>query len=187
MVINLPSDDEALMRRIIARDNTAIAELYDRYGARIYGMAYHILQNQTLAEEATQDTFMKVWKKSAQWDSERGRLETWLMTIARYTAIDRLRLEKRESPWTAIGLDDMLNLIGQPNVIDEKIWYDADHIRDLLNQLKQEQREAINMAFFGGMSHSEIASKLKLPLGTVKSRIRSGLQVLKGLWTHEPE
>lgn len=179
------SVDENLMQRIIDCDNTALAELYDKYGAHVYGMTLHILRNQELAEEATQDTFMKVWKQSTKWNPERGGLKTWLITIARYTAVDRLRAEKRSSPWTAIGLDDTLNLVGQSNVVDENIWYDANHAKELLKELSDEQREAINLAFFNGMSHSEISNYLKTPLGTVKSRIRDGLRVLKGLWSHE--
>jgi len=182
---HLPSNDILLIDRIRNHDELALADLYDKYGAHVYGTALHILRNQVLAEEATQDTFMKLWKQSARWDPDRGQLKTWLMTIARYTAIDRLRAEKRESPWTAIGLDDMLNLVGQSNVIDDSIWYDKKHVEGLLQHLSQEQREAINLAFLNGMSHTEIASKLKLPLGTIKTRIRDGLQMLKGLWLHE--
>ena len=183
----LSDGDEHLIQRIVDCDNSALAELYDKFGAHVYGMTLHILQNQVLAEEATQDTFMKVWKQSAQWNPERGSLKTWLLTIARYTAIDRLRKEKRQSPWTAIGLDDMLNLIGQPNVVDENSWYDINHVKKLLEQLSDDQREAINLAFFRGMSHSEIAEVLKTPLGTIKSRIRDGLQTLKGLLSYERE
>jgi len=179
--------DEILMRRIEKQDNKAFAELYDRFGARVYGMTYYILQNQTLAEEATQDTFMKVWTKATKWDPKRGALITWLLTIARYTAIDRLRIEKRETPNIAIGLDEMLHLIGQTNVIDENIWYDKKVVENLLKELTPEQRESIELAFFQGLTHSEIAEKLDLPLGTVKSRIRDGLQMLKGLWLHESE
>ena len=182
-----PSNDLTLIQRVIEQDDAALAMLYDKYGAHVYGTALHILRNQVLAEEATQDTFMKVWKQSNRWDPERGQLKTWLMTIARYTAIDRLRAEKRESPWTAIGLDDMLNLIGQSNVIDDNIWFDAKQVEGLLKHLSTEQREAINLAFINGMSHSEIASKLRTPLGTIKSRIRDGLQMLKGLCLHESE
>lgn len=182
-----PSDDERLMQRIDAGENAALAELYDRFGSRVYSLSYHILQNQALAEEATQDTFMKIWTQATRWDSERGRLVSWLMTIARYTAIDRLRLEKREVPDNCIGLDDMLHLIGQKNVIDDHIWYDMTIVNRLLDHLSAEQRETINLAFFHGLTHREIASYLELPLGTVKSRIRDGLHKLKGLWLHETQ
>ena len=187
-VIEQTSIDEArLIKRINARDHSALAELYDHFGAQVYGITHYILQNRVLAEEATQDTFLKIWNQSARWDPQRGRLAPWLMTIARYTAIDRLRQEKRESPWTAIGIDDLLDLIGQPGAIDENIWYDAKHVESLLSHLSAEQRQAINLAFFYGMTHNEIATRLELPLGTVKSRIRDGLQMLKGLWLHEAE
>lgn len=178
-------DDAALMARIAQRDNTALAELYDRFGSRVYGIAINTLQNRALAEEATQDTFIKVWTQSARWDPARGQLAPWLLTVARYTAVDRLRKEKQESPWTAIGLEELLGLIGKPNVIDENIWYDAKRVEDLLRELTPEQREAINLAFFHGLTHTEIAARLQTPLGTIKSRIRDGLTMLKGLWLHE--
>lgn len=182
-----PVNEELLMRLIARHDHSALAELYDHYSRYVYGMAFHILQNKVLAEEATQDTFMKVWKQSTRWNPERGALKTWLLTIARFTAIDRLRLEKRESPWTAIGLDDMLNLIGQPNVVDESIPFDIQQIKQMLGQLSEEQREAINLSFFHGMSHNEISQTLKTPLGTIKSRIRDGLKIMRGLLLHDTE
>lgn len=181
------SNEEMLMRRVTSKDHTALAELYDQFGSAVYGITHYILQNQVLAEEATQDTFMKVWKQPSQWDPKRGSLKTWLLVIARYKAIDRLRKEKRQSPWTAIGLDDMLHLIGQPDVVDENIWYDANYAKELMKELSEDQRLAINLAFFKGMSHREIAETLKTPLGTIKSRIRSGLNTMKGLWTRERE
>ena len=178
-------DDVAVMQRIHAQDQTALSELYDQYAGLVYGMAMRVLQNRTLAEEASQDTFMKIWKQAGNWNPEKGKLVSWLLTLARYTAIDRLRKETRQSPWTAIGFDDLVNLIGKSGVVNQSIWYDAQVLKDLMAQLPEEQIEAIELAFFKGMSHSEIARHLNMPLGTIKSRIRIGLQTLKGLWIQE--
>jgi RNA polymerase sigma-70 factor, ECF subfamily len=169
-----PSDEVEIMRRIIARDQTALSDLYDEFAKLVYGMAMRVLQNTNLAEEATQDAFMKVWQKAQDWNPERGKLVTWLLTIARYTAIDRLRKEQRQSPWTSIDLEDMLNLIGES---DTDYIYEIDILKNLIRKLPKEQIEAVELAYFKGMSHREVAEYLKQPLGTIKSRIRDGLQL----------
>lgn len=170
-----------LIRRIQARDQSALSELYQQYGGMVYGMALRVLQNTILAEEVTQDVFLKVWKQPENWDSQKGKLSTWLLTIARYTAIDRVRKEERRTPDMSIDLDTMLDLIGDEGVIRPD-WVDSQLMRRLLAQLSDVQREAIDLAFFKGMTHDEIAIYLKTPLGTIKSRIRQGLMTLKQLW-----
>jgi RNA polymerase sigma-70 factor, ECF subfamily len=182
MTQHTPPEEVVLMQRIADRDQTALAEFYDRFGGLIYGMTLRVLQNQILAEEAMQDTLMKVWNQAARWNPERSKMVSWLLTLARYTAIDRLRKEQRQSPWTAIGLEDLLNLISQAHGVDQGGWDDGHQIKQLIQQLPPEQVEAIELAFFRGMSHTEIADYLKQPLGTIKSRIRHGLIMLKELW-----
>jgi RNA polymerase sigma-70 factor, ECF subfamily len=177
-----PPEEVVLMQRIAARDQTALAEFYDRFGGLIYGMTLRVLQNQTLAEEAMQDTLMKVWTLATRWDPDRSKLVSWLLTLSRYTAIDRLRKEQRQSPWTAIGLEDLLNLISQTRGVEQGWWDDQNQIKQLIQQLPPEQVEAIDLAFFRGMTHVEIAEYLEQPLGTIKSRIRHGLMMLKELW-----
>ena len=177
-----PPEEVDLMQRIAARDQMALAEFYDRFGDLIYGMTLRVLQNQTLAEEAMPDTLMKVWNLAARWEPERSKLVSWLLTLARYTAIDRLRKEQRQSPWTAIGLEDLLNLISQTRGVEQSWWDDRHQIEQLIQRLPPEQVEAIDLAFFRGMTHVEIADHLKQPLGTIKSRIRHGLMMLKELW-----
>ena len=175
-------DDTLVMQRIIKQDQIALAELYDQYSALVYSMAMRVLQNKVLAEEATQDTFMKVWKQADRWDADKGKLVTWLLTLTRYTAIDRLRKEKRQTPSTAIGFDDLVDMIGKSSVVNQTGWADREVFQQILKQLPQEQINVIELGFFKGMSHTEIANHLDLPLGTVKSRIRQGLITLKGLW-----
>ncbi len=169
------------------KDDSALSELYTRYGGHVFGLCLRVLKERNLAEEATQDTFMKVWHNAAQWNPDRGTLRTWLLTVARYTAVDRLRKEKRQTPPTAIGLDDVLTTLGTESGMRAGKADDADLLRELVNSLPEDQIEAIRLAFFQGMTHTEIASYLQQPLGTVKSRIRSGLQTLRGLWMRETE
>jgi len=173
--------DSALMARIAQRDEAALSALYERYSARVYGLTLYILRDPAMAEEAAQDTFLKLWQQAHQWQAARSTLPTWLLTIARYTAVDRLRRESRQPTSGAIPLEDLLNLMaeGDDGVL---AWADRTLMNELLRQLPADQIEAIEMAFFHGLSHAQIAQQTGTPLGTIKSRIRGGLQTLRGLW-----
>jgi len=173
------NEDIEVIRRIEQRDESALSELYERYGGLVYTIAYRVLQNNGVAEEVTQDTFLKVWNQIHTWDAQRGKLTTWLLTITRYAAIDRLRQEQRRHTQSAVSLDDLLNLIGTR---DDTEWQDGDFVRSLLIQLSTDQLQVIELSYFQGLSHGEMANKLNLPLGTVKTRVRSGLQRLRALW-----
>jgi RNA polymerase sigma-70 factor, ECF subfamily len=176
-----PGDLE-LMRRIEKHDQAALALLYSRYAKPIYSLTFRILQNTVLAEEATQDTFLKVWRQAARWDSTRGQLSSWLLTVARHSAIDRLRQEKRQSAPNLTPLEDSMPLASEGDAPDDPLLRDGQLLRALMHQLPPEQAQAIEMAFFGGLTHTELASRLNLPLGTVKARIRMGLQKLRNYW-----
>lgn len=174
--------DLDLMQRINQGDQDALLTLYARYGSQVYGLALRILRNTALAEEATQDTFLKVWRKGVRWEPAKGLFGSWLLTVARYTAIDHLRRERRQapshadppeaSPWASAALPQ----------VDESRWHDGQVLRALLEQLPAEQRTVIELAFYQGMTHSELAEHLGWPLGTVKTRLRLGLQRLRSLW-----
>lgn len=173
-------DDIELMRRITARDEQALWALYELYGRAVYSIAYRILGNAAFAEEATQDTFLKVWKQTNRWDSEKGKLKNWLLTIAQFTAIDRLRKEKRQPTVHPDPIEDTdESLLTAKN---ESRWQEGATLRMVVAQLPPEQAQLIDLAFFQGMSHSEIAESLQMPLGTVKTRVRTGLQRLRELW-----
>ncbi len=180
MADNALIDEAALIRLITLHDQNALSELYNRYGRAVYGLAFRVVQNSTLAEEVTQDTFLKVWNQPESWDPVRGKLVSWLLTIARYTAIDRLRREQRR-PMGA-PLDDILEVVGKRALIDDPIWQDGRLLRTLIARLPPDQIEVIELGFYEGMTHSEMAEHLKLPLGTVKTRVRLGLQKLKTMW-----
>ncbi len=175
----MQSDDIALMQRIAARDQQALMELYETYGKAVYSLAYRVVNNSVLAEEVAQDTFLKVWNQTARWDSEKGRLKSWLLTIAQFTAIDRLRQERRQPAVLADALDDNAETF---MLADGAQWQDGATMQILIAQLPTEQAHLIDLAFFHGMSHTDIAESLKMPLGTVKTRLRTGLRRLRELW-----
>jgi RNA polymerase sigma-70 factor (ECF subfamily) len=174
--------DAELMSRVAQQDQAALMALYQRYGAQVYSLALHVLRNPGWAEEATQDTFLKLWDKGAHWDPEQGQLSSWLLTIARYTAIDRLRRELRHTTAVNAFLDVQDSNLEANAAVDDAHWQDGQLLRALMAQLPAEQRQAIELAFFQGLTHSEIAERLSWPLGTVKTRMRLGLQKLRHLW-----
>ncbi len=175
----MQSDDIALMQRIAARDQQALMELYETYGKAVYSLAYRVVNNTVLAEEVAQDTFLKVWNQTARWDSEKGKLKSWLLTIAQFTAIDRLRQERRQPVVLLDALDDNAETF---MLADATHWQEGTTMQILIAQLPIEQARLIDLAFFHGMSHTDIAESLKMPLGTVKTRLRTGLRRLRELW-----
>lgn len=187
MPIDPSISDADLMVRVQRRDESALALLYDRFGKAAYSVAYHVLQNSTLAEEATQDAFLKVWTQAHLWDANRGKPSTWLLTITRFTAIDRLRVENRRTAAHAVDLDDVLYTLGSVAPIDEPTWADKRLAKSLLNRLSPEQRQVLELAYFRDMSHSEMAEHLAIPLGTIKGRVRAALHKLRDLWAEQTE
>ena len=180
-------DDAALIARILSRDQGALLLLYERYGSQVYSLTLRVLRDPMLAEEATQDTFVKVWNKGEQWDPYKGRLSSWLLTIARFTAIDRLRREQRHSTQAMDLLDALPSLEASYGRVGDRLWQDGQLLRSLMAQLPEEQAQVIELAFFQGMTHSELAQHLDWPLGTVKTRVRLGLQKLRALWREATE
>lgn len=177
------AEDIDLMRRVAARDQGAMRTMYQRYARPIYSLAYHILQNDTLAEEVTQDALLKVWEHKTAWDPAKGTLKSWLLGITHFTAIDRLRSEHRQPALHGTSIEEMDEGAGPlPRSHSDGFWQDQIALRLLLSQLPEEQASLIQLAFFQGMSHSQIAASTRLPLGTVKTRLRSGLQRLRELW-----
>jgi RNA polymerase sigma-70 factor (ECF subfamily) len=169
------------MQRIAQADQSALSILYQRYGSLIYSLALRVLQNSGVAEEVTQDVFLEVWNRPQIWDPTKGRLSSWMLTITRYTAIDRLRKDRRHPEATA-PLDEQSDLLSTIGQTDDALWQDGQMLRSLLSQLPAEQAKVIDLAFFQGLTHSELAQTLNLPLGTIKTRVRLGLQKLRGLW-----
>ena len=173
-------DDIEYMRRIARHDQQAFRTLYQQYGRPVYSLAYRVLQNVILAEEVTQDTFLKVWQQKTQWDPDKGTLKSWLLTITHFTAIDRLRRERRQPNLHPEAIEDIEEQM--PISRNDMGWQDGIALRMLVRQLPREQAFLIDLAFFWGMTHHEIADETDIPLGTVKTRLRTGLQRLRELW-----
>ncbi len=171
--------DEDLMRRLQDDDVRAFEELYDRCSSRAFGLTRLICGSSHCAEEALQEGFLAVWRNRETYDPSRGSPRAWLMTIIRHRCIDIVRRDRcgnglRES-------DTQLEFIPWPgSVTEDAEEHDAaNRIRALLLRLPLAQREAIALAYFGGLSHSEIAARLQVPAGTVKGRIRLGLHKVR--------
>ena len=181
-------DDGVLLQRTAAGDSDALLALHKRYANLVYSMAWRVLQDVGLAEEVTQDVFMKLWRQGQRYDPARSRFSAWLLSVTRFAAIDRLRQEGRrpsvvdlpgEDPEQQTALEQLL-------ATDHASWERGQHLRLLLSQLPAEQRQAVELAYFGGLTHSELAEQLGLPLGTVKGRLRLGLERLRALWLDDP-
>lgn len=165
------------MRRITGRDQAALAELYDRTAGLLYSNAIHMLSDPREAEEVVQDVFIQVWNKAAMFDRELGNPLSWILGIARNRCIDRLRSRQRRSRVFDDGVDQTEVESGSEAPVrpEALISEDAEVVRGALKELPADQREAITLAFFGGMTQQEISNQLKVPLGTVKARVRRGM------------
>lgn len=173
--------DEDLLARIVARDDRAIAALYDRYGGLVFALAYRVLSDRGAAEDVAQDVFLSIWRRASSFQTGRGSVRTWLLSIVHHRAIDRLRGTSGRN-----RTDAPLDIVDRVAAADDP-WREVDTNlqRDLLKQslstLPEAQRETIELAYFGGYTQSEIAALMAVPLGTVKGRMRIGLQKLRGL------
>lgn len=177
MVELAPPDDE-LITAIAQGDHPALLALYDRHSRLGYGLAYRMLGESGAAEEAVQDAFLRVWRRAATFDPSRGSVRSWLMTIVHHCAID-LHRKRASGPTIVAGLDEIAEQTPAPDTWSEvSARLDQDRVRAAVAQLPQEQRRAIELAYFDGLTHREIAERDGLPLGTVKGRLRLGLQRL---------
>jgi len=168
------ADDSFLLTRIQRGDETAMATLFDRYSRVIYSVSLRVLRDPAAAEDVLQDIFMQIWRKPDSFVSTRGSLAGWLAVIARNRSIDALRRRKPQDSVDDVVLASSYNLAeeSERNVMMERA-------RTVMVGLPAEQRKTLEMAFFDGLTHSEIADLTGDPLGTVKTRIRTGLLVLR--------
>lgn len=177
-------EESELVARIAKGDERAFLALYDRYASRVHGLALRILGDHMLAEEATQDAFLKLWSRARDYLAERGPFLPWLLTIARRVAIDRLRLEsRRPSLSTSVDPDETWqNLPDLDTASDESRWRS---LYFAVQALHPDQRAVIELAYYKGMSQSEIAEILGWPLGTVKTRLRAAMENLRRAWIEQ--
>lgn len=164
------NQDAALIERIRSGDETAMADMYDRYSGIVYGVALRVLGDAAAAEDVLQEVFLQLWRHPQAFDANRGRLPAWLAVIARNRAIDHLRKRPMEDDIEELPISTGINLESEAA---QRLA--VEKIRGALGQLPAEQRRALEMAFFEGMTHTEIAGKTGEPLGTIKTRIRAGL------------
>jgi RNA polymerase sigma-70 factor (ECF subfamily) len=178
-------EDEALLARVAAGDSRALEALYDRYARVVYATALRMLGAPDLAEEVVQETFWRVWRRSSTFQSGRGQVSSWILGIAHNLAIDELRRQRaRPSPVYDEADRPVLRdrEDGRADVVGAALEEEQRRlISAALEQIPAEQREAIELAYFGGLSQSEIAERLQNPLGTIKTRIRLGLQKLRDI------
>ena len=175
------TDEGKLIVQVAQGNENAFLAIYDRYASRVHGLTLRILGDDMLAEEATQDTFLKVWSRARDYLAERGPFLPWLLTIARRVALDRLRLESRR-PLLSNSNDpeDAWQIIPElESLSDESRWRSMYFA---VQALHPDQRKVVELAYYQSMSQSEIAEVLGWPLGTVKTRLRSALEALRGVW-----
>ncbi len=174
--------DETLMRAITLGANWALEVLYQRYYRLLFSLCYHMTQNRQTTEDLLQETLLSVWKNASLYSSTSGSVRSWLVSIIRHRTIDLLRRQNTRQEQKIMPLDD---LIYDENLVSSDAWDETwqavqgDSIRKALLTLSSEQRFVIEQAYFQGLSHSEIAASYHIPLGTVKARMRLGLQHLK--------
>ena len=175
------TDDELLVARVANGDERAFLSLYDRHASHVYGLSLRILRDPMLAEEVTQDTFLKLWSRARLYLVERGTLLVWLLTIARRTALDRLRLESRRLNLSDGNHPEDLwqNIADAGSIPDEARWRSMYFA---VKSLSPEHCLVLELAYYQGLSQSEIAETLGWPLGTVKTRVRAALEQLRREW-----
>ncbi len=174
--------DETLAGRVAQRDMAAFELIYDRYAKSVYALAAHLLGHAE-AEEVVQEVFLRLWHKAGQFDPARGFFNTWFMAIARHHVLDELRQRSQQQRLVAAEeIDQLLAEAADPAAnVEEQAWLRerGNTILDALQSLPAEQRRVLVLAYFGGLSQSAIARHLGWPLGTVKKRVRLGLQKLR--------
>ena len=176
-----PLTDEELLRLIALGDEDALATLYDRYAKLAYSLAFRILGDGRATEDVVQESFVNVWRRAKSFDGQRGRAKAWLLSVVHHRAIDACRRNRGET-----SIDALLDVMDTSSP-ESDVWksvslsLDQQAIQRALAQIPKEQRKAIHIAYFSGFTHREIAERANLPLGTVKGRIRIGMEKLRDL------
>lgn len=173
--------DEALIGRVAGGDRQALAALYDRYERLVFSLAVRVLRDPHLAEEVVQDVFLRVWQRAAQFEGSRGRFSSWLLHMTHNLAVDRIRQARgarlMETPAPAPAAEAVAGAAA--DVADQALL--ACQVQEALAGLSQDQREALHLAYFHGLTHAEIARQTRSPVGTVKSRLYHGLLKLRAI------
>ena len=174
-----PSDDD-LISRIRQRDTEALTELYDRYSTPVYSLAYAVTQNATLASETTQDTFMKMWNHIDQYTDQNNHFQSWLLVITRRCGIDLLRRDiRRYGQLLVSDVEFNFEQLEDDLAQQESRWQE---LKEIMSGLPAEQQEVIELSFYHGLSQTDIAAYLNVPLGTIKTRAALGMRKLRQIY-----
>ncbi|WP_144760282.1 sigma-70 family RNA polymerase sigma factor [Curtobacterium sp. 9128] len=171
----VPSSPDSLLVRVAQGDQQAFSELYDELSGRVLGLITRLLKDRAQSEEVTQEVFLEVWQQAAKFDTNRGSASSWVLTMAHRRAVDRVRAAQASRDRdTKIGIRDFESGFDQ---VSESVEIRIEHERvsRALGRLTEFQRQAVQMAYYGGYSHSEMAEMLGVPIGTVKTRLRDGM------------
>jgi RNA polymerase sigma-70 factor (ECF subfamily) len=173
--------DEDLMPLVEAKNSDAFAIVYDRHGGAAYSLAYRMVGERSAAEDITQEAFISMWRSGARYDRARGSVRTWLLGIVRNRAIDLLRRGVLQAPTLTFDEEMQEKRPSSEETDTEALRRDAARqVRGALNVLPSDQMRVIELAYFGGLTHSEIAETLDMPLGTVKGRMRLAMDKIRG-------
>ena len=170
--------DEAVVALMARSDEDALAELYDRYGGPAYSLARRVLRDAALAEDAVQEAFLLIWRGADRFMPERAKASTWIMTIVHRRAVDLVRREQRRRT------DELPEvLVATDTPADEAVWLrlEREHVQRALKELPDQQRETLELAYYGGFTQSELAERLGRPIGTIKSQMHTALANLRRL------
>ena len=176
--------DEYLISAICKGEESAIEVLYERYHRYAYSLAYRILRDPVASEDIVQDAFLSIWRKASSYQAQNGSVQSWIQAIVRHRAIDKIRASAhREYQWTPLQADNEQDPPDEQPDVWEQTWQSEQHriILEVMVQIPSEQRMVIELAYFGGLTHAEISEQCHIPLGTVKGRMRLGLQKMKSL------
>ncbi len=176
--------DEQLIAAICKGEESAIEVLYERYHRYVYALAYRILHDPLASEDIVQDAFLSIWRKASSYQAQNGSVQSWIQAIVRHRAIDKIRASAhRDYQWTPLQADNEQDPPSEEPDVWEQAWQSEQHriIHEVMEQIPGEQRMVIELAYFGGLTHAEISEQYQIPLGTVKGRMRLGLQKMKAL------
>jgi RNA polymerase sigma-70 factor (ECF subfamily) len=170
--------DEELLELVARSDDRALAELYDRYGRSAYGLALRVLRDAALAQDAVQEGFLAVWRNADRFRAERAKPSTWILTLVHRRAVDLVRREERRR---GDPLESAPQASGAATAEEAVLRERRRAVQAALTQLPAHERQALELAYYGGLTQSELADRLDVPLGTIKSRMFSGLRRLRDL------
>jgi RNA polymerase sigma-70 factor (ECF subfamily) len=186
----IEQDDEALVRRVLERDPDAFARLYDRHADLVYSVALRVLADPALAEDTAQDVFLRLWRTPQAYDPARGRFVSWLVSVARNRAVDEVRMRGRRrlrEVGENANPEDPPDGRAEDPQLAVQVQADRLAVRRALLTLPEEQRTALELAYFSGLTQQEIAERLQQPLGTIKTRTRLALKKLRQALSAEVE